>query len=76
MISGAKASQINHIAREQAECDLQFAGFLVFHCPLKEDAVETLKMLSQSSHRVRRLYYMLRREKLSNSVLIVHNDYR
>jgi len=28
-----------------------FAGFLVFHCPLKEDAVETLKMLADSSHR-------------------------
>ena len=29
-----------------------FAGFLVFHCPLKGDAVETLKMLADSSHRV------------------------
>lgn len=27
-------------------------GFLVFHCPLKSDAVETLKMLADSSHRV------------------------
>ncbi|KAJ7853494.1 hypothetical protein B0H14DRAFT_2758132 [Mycena olivaceomarginata] len=30
---------------------LVFAGFLVFHCPLKADAVETLKMLADSSHR-------------------------
>ena len=24
---------------------------MVFHCPLKQDAVETLKMLADSSHR-------------------------
>lgn len=46
--------QINHIGRDEVECDLEFAGFLVFHCPLKPDAVETLKMLADSSHRVSR----------------------
>lgn len=44
--------QINKLPREQVESGLQFCGFLVFHCPLKEDAVETLKMLGDSSHRV------------------------
>ncbi|KAK4688093.1 manganese-transporting P-type ATPase, partial [Tremellales sp. Uapishka_1] len=43
--------KINTLARDVVECDLQFAGFLVFHCPLKPDAVETLKMLADSSHR-------------------------
>lgn len=43
--------QINHLRRDQVESDLTFAGFLVFHCPLKQDAVETLKMLADSSHR-------------------------
>ncbi|ORY32935.1 hypothetical protein BCR39DRAFT_564173 [Naematelia encephala] len=43
--------QINHIPRDEVECNLEFAGFLVFHCPLKPDAVETLKMLNDSSHR-------------------------
>ncbi|KDQ06001.1 hypothetical protein BOTBODRAFT_39852 [Botryobasidium botryosum FD-172 SS1] len=43
--------KINHLTRDQVESKLNFAGFLVFHCPLKEDAVETLKMLSDSSHR-------------------------
>ena len=33
------------------ESDLDFAGFIIFHCPLKEDAVDTLKMLADSSHR-------------------------
>ena len=45
-------SQINQLQRDEVECNLTFAGFLVFHCPLKADAVETLKMLSDSSHRV------------------------
>lgn len=44
--------KINKLPRDQVESGLQFAGFLVFHCPLKEDAVEALKMLADSSHRV------------------------
>jgi cation-transporting ATPase 13A1 len=40
------------LARDQVESKLIFAGFLVFHCPLKADAVEALKMLADSSHRV------------------------
>lgn len=44
--------EINQLPRDEVECNLEFAGFLVFHCPLKPDAVETLKMLADSSHRV------------------------
>ncbi|CAI2170569.1 11681_t:CDS:10 [Funneliformis geosporum] len=44
--------KINDLLREDVESELNFAGFLVFHCPLKEDAVSTLKMLNDSSHRV------------------------
>ncbi|KAG8985011.1 hypothetical protein FRB93_006112 [Tulasnella sp. JGI-2019a] len=43
--------KIKHLPRQQVETGLTFAGFLVFHCPLKPDAVETLKMLADSSHR-------------------------
>lgn len=50
---GTGMDKINKLSREMVECDLVFVGFLVFHCPLKEDAVETLKMLADSSHRVR-----------------------
>ncbi|KAG8971138.1 hypothetical protein FRB90_010584, partial [Tulasnella sp. 427] len=45
------ADRINRMAREEVESRLTFAGFLVFHCPLKPDAVATLKMLADSSHR-------------------------
>jgi hypothetical protein len=48
----AEVRQINKLARDQVESKLIFAGFLVFHCPLKADAVEALKMLADSSHRV------------------------
>ncbi|KAG0664685.1 putative cation-transporting ATPase 1 [Monosporozyma unispora] len=44
-------SQIDDLPREDAETDLEFNGFLIFHCPLKEDAVETITMLNESSHR-------------------------
>lgn len=39
------------LKREQVESELQFAGFLVLHCPLKPDAVESLRQLNDSSHR-------------------------
>jgi cation-transporting ATPase 13A1 len=43
---------INDLKREQVECDLHFAGFLVLQCPLKDDAIQAVRMLNESSHRV------------------------
>ena len=45
-------SQIKDLHREQVESELIFAGFLVFFCPLKPDAVKAVQMLNESSHRV------------------------
>ncbi|KAF2654850.1 cation-transporting ATPase 4 [Lophiostoma macrostomum CBS 122681] len=45
-------NRINDLKREQVECDLHFAGFLVLQCPLKDDAVQAVRMLNESSHRV------------------------
>jgi cation-transporting ATPase 13A1 len=42
---------INALSRDQVEAQLEFAGFLIFHCPLKPDAVVTIKQLNDSSHR-------------------------
>jgi cation-transporting ATPase 13A1 len=53
------------MTREDAERGLSFAGFLVFHCPLKEDAVASLKMLADSSHRVRECHSYLGIEHVS-----------
>lgn len=44
-------SQIDDLSREDVEGDLEFNGFLIFHCPLKEDAIETIAMLNESAHR-------------------------
>ena len=46
------ASKVNDLKREKVECDLTFAGFLVLHCPLKDDAKDAVQMLNESSHRV------------------------
>lgn len=43
--------KINDLKREEVEADLTFAGFLVLQCPLKEDAMEAVRMLNESSHR-------------------------
>ncbi len=45
------SNKISKIKREEVESNLLFAGFLVFHCPLKDDAIETIQNLNESSHR-------------------------
>ena len=47
-----KQSRINDLKREEVECDLHFAGFLILQCPLKDDAIKAVRMLNESSHRV------------------------
>ena len=44
-------SRINNLKREEVEADLNFAGFLVLQCPLKDDAKQAVRMLNESSHR-------------------------
>lgn len=50
--SKTSLTRVNSLNREEIESNLIFAGFLVFHTPLKKDAAETVKMLNESSHRV------------------------
>ncbi|KAF1952385.1 cation-transporting ATPase 4 [Byssothecium circinans] len=45
-------SRINDLKREQVESELHFAGFLVLQCPLKDDALQAVRMLNEASHRV------------------------
>lgn len=47
-----KQGRINDLKREEVECDLHFAGFLILQCPLKDDAIKAVRMLNESSHRV------------------------
>lgn len=42
---------LDDLTRDDIEQQLDFDGFLIFHCPLKNDAIETIKMLKESSHR-------------------------
>ena len=44
--------RINDLKREDVEANLTFAGFLVLQCPLKDDAMKSVRMLNESSHRV------------------------
>lgn len=48
----AKQSSLKDLPREKVESELHFAGFLVFHCPLKEDTVMALEELHESMHRI------------------------
>jgi len=43
--------RINDLKREDVESELHFAGFLVLQTPLKEDAIKSIQMLNESSHR-------------------------
>ncbi|KAI9002348.1 hypothetical protein BC832DRAFT_561305 [Gaertneriomyces semiglobifer] len=46
-----KPSNVRDLHRDDVESGLQFAGFLVFGCPLKNDALKAVRMLNRSSHR-------------------------
>ncbi|KAI8818388.1 uncharacterized protein EV422DRAFT_538413 [Fimicolochytrium jonesii] len=48
---GSVESVARDLHRDQAESALHFVGFLVFGCPLKDDAVKAVRMLNKSSHR-------------------------
>ncbi|GAA5937029.1 ion-transporting P-type ATPase SPF1 [Sporobolomyces koalae] len=50
-VDSMSTKEITTVSRDQVESSLTFAGFLVFHCPLKPDAIQTLKDLADSSHR-------------------------
>lgn len=43
---------LSSLARVDAEKDLEFAGFVVFECPLKPDSLATITTLKNSSHKV------------------------
>ncbi|ORY07354.1 hypothetical protein K493DRAFT_310267 [Basidiobolus meristosporus CBS 931.73] len=47
-----REDQIVHVERDFIESELEFAGFLIFHCPLKPDSKKAVAMLNNSSHRV------------------------
>ncbi|KAI0236692.1 putative cation-transporting ATPase 1 [Massospora cicadina] len=44
--------QVDRLARDEVESNLTFAGFLVFHNPLKEDSIQAIATLNASAHRV------------------------
>jgi cation-transporting ATPase 13A1 len=48
----SNVNMVEKLPREEAESGLIFAGFLIFHNPLKEDSKESIKMLNESNHRV------------------------
>ncbi|GMM57539.1 ion-transporting P-type ATPase [Maudiozyma humilis] len=50
-LSKMSQADVDKLKREKVECDLKFDGFLIFHCPLKDDAIETIQMLNESGHR-------------------------
>lgn len=49
---GLTQSALMKYSRAEAECDLRFAGFICFECPLRPDSRKVIQMLKRSSHDV------------------------
>jgi len=52
VLKGASLSKLHNLTRDEAESELEFAGFLVFECPIKPESPDTIAQLRNSSHRV------------------------
>jgi len=52
-LSSEIAADLHNTKREDIESNLEFAGFVVFECPLKSDSEMVIKNLKDSSHTVR-----------------------
>lgn len=44
--------EVRDLSREQLECNLKFAGFVVISCPLKADSKSVIKEIINASHSV------------------------
>ena len=69
-----KDDKIVHLACEQVGNTLRFTFFLIFHCPVKEDAVETLRVFADLSHRVSHKMTVI--SSYMYHLLAVYHDYR
>lgn len=49
-LNAPSSKLVSDFTREEVESDLNFAGFLVFYCPLRKDSKEAVKMLQDSLH--------------------------
>ncbi|KAI0084651.1 hypothetical protein BDY19DRAFT_1060198 [Irpex rosettiformis] len=50
-VGGLFVEKITKVHRDDVEVSLIFVDFLVFHCPLKADAMEIPRILNDASHR-------------------------
>lgn len=51
-IKWSSSNELKEMDRSHVEHNLEFVGFLVFHCPLKKDSKEAVLSLINSSHKV------------------------